>query len=544
MSTRLKLMTLATALSLAGGLAHADDRGDLETLKQTTINLIQILVQQGVLTQDKADALVQQAEVKAQATVAAQKAQAAAMPAATVTDAAASAAAAAPRAGEVRVRYLPESVKKEITDSVREEVVAQAKIERWGDVNAVPEWVDRLKWSGDIRVGYENDNFGSANAPEVYFQTQGDTSVKNTLVTQEMMRLRARLALDATVSPETSAGFRLTTGNSADPTSTSQTLGQYDEKYSFTLDRAFLKYQPQSDTPWLTLTGGRMPNPFFSTNLVWNDNLNFEGMAATADPYSSLGTAVWRPYATLGAFAIQYAQPSQSSLATSKWLLGSQVGVEWVPSVDKRAKVGLAFYSYKNMVGVPNSSASPDLYDGTVPAFIQRGNTRFNIDNGVVNSSGTALSPLFGLASDYQEMDLTGTLDVNLSNPVHLMLTGDYVQNLGFNAAQVQALTGTAVTPETVGYLARAAVGMPSMLLRGDWQLSVEYRYLQKDAVLDAFTDSDFALGGTNNQGYVLGAQYATSRNTWLSARYMASTEISGLPYAVNVLQLYLNAKF
>ena len=82
------------------------------------------------------------------------------------------------------------------------------------------------------------------------------------------------------------------------------------------------------------------------------------------------------------------------------------------------------------------------------------------------------------------------------------------------------------------------------MLLRGDWQLSVEYRYLQKDAVLDAFTDSDFALGGTNNQGYVLGAQYATSRNTWLSARYMASTEISGLPYAVNVLQLYLNAKF
>ena len=154
------------------------------------------------------------------------------------------------------------------------------------------------------------------------------------------------------------------------------------------------------------------------------------------------------------------------------------------------------------------------------------------------------MSPIFALASNYQLLDLTGTLDYTLSNPTHLMLTADYVKNLGFDGASVQALTGDAVTGETTGYMLRTAVGMPSMLLRGDWQLSVAYRYLEKDAVVDAFTDSDFGLGGTNNQGYVLGADYATGKNTWWTARYMASSEISGLPFSVNVLQVYFNAKF
>jgi hypothetical protein len=154
------------------------------------------------------------------------------------------------------------------------------------------------------------------------------------------------------------------------------------------------------------------------------------------------------------------------------------------------------------------------------------------------------LAPIYALASDYTLVNLTGTLDLNLDNPVHLMLTADYVRNIGFDSARVQSLTGQDAKAETLGYMARAAVGMPTMLLRGDWQMSLAYRYLEKDAVVDAFTDSDFGLGGTNNQGYVLGADYATGKNTWWTARYYSSSQVSGLPYSVDVLQLYFNAKF
>jgi hypothetical protein len=85
---------------------------------------------------------------------------------------------------------------------------------------------------------------------------------------------------------------------------------------------------------------------------------------------------------------------------------------------------------------------------------------------------------------------------------------------------------------------------MPDMLLKNDWQVSVAYRYLEADAVLDAFTDSDFHLGGTNNKGFILGAQYGLSKNTWLSARWLSSNEIRGLPLSIDVFQLYFNAKF
>jgi hypothetical protein len=79
---------------------------------------------------------------------------------------------------------------------------------------------------------------------------------------------------------------------------------------------------------------------------------------------------------------------------------------------------------------------------------------------------------------------------------------------------------------------------------RGDWQLSLGYRRLGADAVPDAFTDSDFHLGGTNHKGFFVGAQYGLARNVWLNARWMSSNEIRGLPLSIDVFQVYLNARF
>jgi len=62
--------------------------------------------------------------------------------------------------------------------------------------------------------------------------------------------------------------------------------------------------------------------------------------------------------------------------------------------------------------------------------------------------------------------------------------------------------------------------------------------------VLDAFTDPDFNLGGTNAKGYIIGAQYAVARNAWLSARYLSAREVYGPPLLIDVLQLELDAHF
>jgi len=508
-------VTLAALMTLGcGTVAQADEREDLETLKQTTINLIQALVQQGVLPADKADALVKQAETKARAAVAeAKKAE----------------------QSTVRVQFVPESVRKQIADEVREEVVAQAKAERWGDVNAVPEWVDRFKFEGDLRLGYQRDIYSDDNAPVLNFLAAGQ-NIENTTEDRDRARLRARLGITARVTPDVSAALRLVTGNQADAVSTNQTLGNGSSKLNFALDRAFVRARSPDFLPWMTTTAGRIPNPFFGTDLLWDDDLSFDGVALQFDDPAA-AARVWRPFGAVGVFPLEDVAPSPFTQARSKWLVGAQGGVEWVPSNDMRAKVGLALYDYKNISGVRNPSGT-GLTNDTAPAQRQKGNTLFNLSN------PQTLDGPYGLASDYRLVNLTGALDVNLYNPVHLIVTGDYVRNIGFSSSKTLARSGLNLNSETTGYLVRVAVGMPTMLLKNDWQLSLTYRYLEADAVLDAFTDSDFHLGGTNNKGFIVGAQYGLSRNTWLNARWLSSREISGLPLSINAFQVYFNAKF
>ena len=504
---------LLVAMALSGGSVWADEREDLEIVRQTTINLIFALVEKGVLTNDAAQALVKQAEEAARKKVAA--------------------TATVPSDKVVRVPYVPESVKREIREQIKQEVVAQAKTERWGEVNAIPEWIDRLKWEGDIRVRYQNDRFSEENAPPVFFSAAGQPR-DNTTEDRNRARIRARLGLLAQITPGISAGFRLTTGNTSDPVSTNQTLGNYENKYSLVFDRAYLKLDPWQS---FSVTAGRIPNPYFSTDLVWDEDINFEGIAASfGKPDSNIDA--FRPFATLGGFVLQDLEKSDTQRAPTKWFWGAQGGFEWRKSNETRVKLGLAYYDYRNVNGIPNS-INDNAFTSTVPVFRQGGNTVFDID--------PTPTGRLGLASDFNLVNLTGSVDLAHFDPVHVILTGDYVRNTGYDQAEINARTGLAAVdtaPKVTGWQGRLTVGMPAIRERHDWQVFGGYRYLQRDAVLDAFTDSDFHLGGTDNKGYFIGGSYGLDKNTWLSVRWLSADEINGLPLAIDVLQVDLNAKF
>ena len=76
------------------------------------------------------------------------------------------------------------------------------------------------------------------------------------------------------------------------------------------------------------------------------------------------------------------------------------------------------------------------------------------------------------------------------------------------------------------------------------WRVSFAYRYLERDAVLDAFTDSDLRLGGTDVRGFILGGEYALTPRMLLRARYLSGNEIDGPPLGIDVFQLDLNSTF
>jgi hypothetical protein len=72
----------------------------------------------------------------------------------------------------------------------------------------------------------------------------------------------------------------------------------------------------------------------------------------------------------------------------------------------------------------------------------------------------------------------------------------------------------------------------------------LNYKYLEADAVVDGFTDSDFHLGGTNAKGWIVGGDMGLAKNVWITTRWLTANEISGIPLSIDVFQLNLNAKF
>jgi hypothetical protein len=522
--------------------ADSAERQSMLELRNTVVNLLQGLVQRGVLTQADAQKMVADAQTRAQTEVAAQQVQEKA------------------EEGSVRVTYVPETVKDEIgaqvaTDiepSVVDDVVKRAQTEGWGVPGALPSWVRNLDVDTRLRVRGEGDFFDDQNAQNTYLSFNnvnkaggigkaGPAALLNT--TEDRARLRARLRVDvkAEVDEHVTARFGVSTGNFADPISMNETLGNYNQKFNFGVHSASIEWKTWKDrgTRSFDLLAGRFDNPFLHSNLIWDEDLSFDGVVGT------IGFDVFRRqdrkfdrgvWLTLGAFPVQEVELSQAD----KWLYAGQVGFD-VPIGRLNAfRLGAAYYAFKNMTGLRNAPDST-LNDYTAPLLLGKGNTLFDIRNDLDPSTN-----LFALASDYMLADVMAQFDFAGFGKNHIQLTMDYVDNRGFKPDEVAARVGQPVTARTKGREVELSIGRENGKVReaGAWRVFARYRYVERDAMLDEFTDSDFALGGTDNQGFIVGFDLGIAKNTWFTTRWLSSNEIDGPPLGIDVLQLDLNTRF
>jgi len=564
---RRKLMAL-TGISLA--VLAMSTQAQPTNSSISADDLLDALVQQGVLTRGKADEIKQKAERKVRNDYSA-----------AIERTPATNANAKPQddGSVVRVPYVPQYIRDEIRTQVRMElreevvgdVMAQAKKEGWGLPNTQEDWTKIIKWSGDIRVRtqgdmYASDNFNQIPDFRIINKNKKQSTVNEYLNTEEdryRMRLRARLGMKAKPSQGIEIGTRLVTGSVDDPVSTNQTFGNSWKKDTVSFDRAYLKYNTYIKD-W-EFTAGRMANPWFSTDLVWDTDVNFDGVAAKwyylRDDNPLMEAVQWDPYVTVGIFPLEEVELSSDD----KWLYGLQTGVIYSWFNQDTLHVSLGYYQFKNTQGVANPVAGSDVTDFTAPGFMQRGNSMFNI-----RAPNNDTSAVYALAAEYQELNLTAMYDIAAFAPYHVYVTADYVKNLGYDKNEVQQLVPvppTSIDPtyETgdEGYQLKVAFGWPATVKRGDWQVSLAYKHLERDAVLDAYTDSDFHLGGTDAKGFVVEGSYSILDNTWLTLKYMSASEIdldndsttdvdagvtyadfSSQKYAVDVIQLDLNSTF
>jgi len=586
--TKRRIQGLVCLLLAAASVtpAMADDLDEVRKLRDTTIALVNALVDQGVLSRAKADELIRKAEeagnkpsggpavVGAAGSPAPSGAGAPGTSAATgvagspVGGAPAQRGVAAPgspsvagtpgspaaggtipgKPGEppvIRVPYVPEAVKQQIRDEVKADVLAQAKQERWGEPGALPGWLDRFTFSGDIRLRGQADRFPTDNQPNALpqlFQLPdfGAYNINNTEDPRNRLRLRVRFGTDVRVAETVDAGFRLTTGSvgsGGDPSTENENLGNYNTRATVGFDRAFISYRPLS---WLYFTGGRLGNPFFSpTTLVWGDDLSLQGVVLGLKP--QFGPV--RTFVTAGAFPIQDIEPNPFNSARSKWLYGYQTSAIWQITSNFNATLAGAFYDYRHLEGIPNPDQFSTQYSSTAAPFRQKGNSVFDIDN-QLNTVNGKQDYLIGLASRFREANASLSLDLTAFATKHVVFNADWVRNYGFDRQEILERTGLDLQGRTVGTQERLTFGDVEYTRRNAWQVYVGYRHIERDAVVDAFTDADFHLGGTNATGYYLGGRYAFMPNSTLGVRWFSAKQIDGLPLAIDVLQLDLIASF
>jgi Putative porin len=498
----------ALCLALGAALPAAAQGADIDAVRAATAKLIAQLVEQGVLSRDKGEALLKDVAV----------------PAATAPG------AARPGAATVRVPYVPDFVRKEIKDELRAELQAQAVREGWAGPGSVPAWTRRLEWEGDVRMRLQSDRFAEGNAPQISV-TETNRSRALTLANvsedRTRLRVRARIGLTATIDENWAAGVRLSTSNATDPLSANQTLGNYGNRYTVLIDRAYIRYR-QADQ--LNVVMGRFGNPWFGTDLLWANDLGFDGVAAQWTP--RLNDRL-RGFVTLAAMPVQEVELSSAD----KWLFGAQLGASIGSAPGGiTGRVGLGYYHYSKLLGVP-SPAGSTANEFTAPAFAQKGNTYYNI-------SSDPNRPLLGLAAEYQLVNLTGQVDLPAFGGKRVVLSGDFVRNLGFDRAEVSQRVGTDVAPQTKGWQLRVQFGDNELRQRQQWNAFVAFKRVERDAVLDAFTDNALRLGGTDVKGYVVGAGYALANNTAASLRWYSGDSISGAPLSIDSLRLDLNVRF
>ena len=571
--------------------------------QNVTINLINRLVQRGVLPKEDASELIKQAEADADIA----HAQALATQVATSQAAAAQAAVAnsgpAPSEDSTSVTYIPEVVKQQMRDEIKQEVMDQARDENWAAPRTLPEWVTRFKLIGDLRVRYQGDFFPSDNSiytgaidqissnywnynsintsstPYDYKSSTTNPPYYNNDQNRNRFRLRARFGAEVDLEQGFTAGFRIGTGETNSPVSENQSFGAASgqggnfSKYAVWLDRAFVKYNYSGESDLdFTASIGRFDNPFFGTSMIWADDLAFDGGAIQAKYKVGNGLT---PFLTMGAFPVyntDFSYGTYNSAKTSsydKWLYGGQIGTDWKINQDFNFKVATAYYYFQNIQGqvsnlyIPVSSQDAGSTDASRPAFAQRGNTYIalrNIDNSTSANNFGAINQwqYFGLATPFHELAATARLDYNHFEPFQLSLIGEFVNNLAFNRNAILN-NGPASLQGPVNNLSNGSgtfqggntawnvnfqAGTVALTKLGDWNAGIGYRYVESDAIVDGFCDSDFGGGGTNLKGYTLYGRYALSPRVWLGLRWMSATSIAGPTYKDDTIQLDFNAKF
>ncbi len=401
--------------------------------------------------------------------------------------------------------------------------------------------IKNVELFGDVRLRYEDRTAEDPAGGRIRLQR---------------FRYAVRVGLMGEVLDDFYYGLRVDTGvNGRSPfntagSSTSGTpyQGPFGKSTSgINLAQAYLGWHP---TSWLDFSAGRIPQPLYTTSLVWDSDLAPEGFAEKLK--YTVGEADF--FANFGQFLYQDTNPTETSRgyfnfahthSALPFLLAWQAGVDYHLAPGLSLKVAPTLYNYTGH-GVNTTSGStltPD-FSGT---FVGQGTTN-GIGGAQAFYSGYPSGPFDGFAAnqtginDLLVLDVPAELNLKLDR-INLRLFGDYAQNLQGTerakaafAAQSSPLLEDAglapiPSPQTrdakayqIGFAigSRDKLGLVSGTTMGKhaWELRTYWQHLEQYSLDPNLLDSDFFEGRENLEGVYAALAYGLTANTIGTFRY------------------------
>ncbi|MGH7614700.1 MAG: putative porin, partial [Gemmatimonadales bacterium] len=290
-----------------------------------------------------------------------------------------------------------------------------------------------VRFNGDFRLRYEYTTRGNG-APNI---------------DKEVVRLRAGITYP--MRDYLTVRARIATGSPGDPNSTDITLGQFVDDLAFSIDLASVEVS----RPRWGLIGGKFTNPFLTTELVWDGDVNPQGMVGrlkAGNEGNVTGTLT-----TLYFVIDQQAGDTGSDMAGGQVALKAKAGARW------QVTAAAGYYDYRI-----RSLALADAGD-------IRGNR-------LAPGGGRYLSD-FDLLNALVTVDYTG-----FGERFPLRVVGDYVHNSGANDLNT-------------GWAADVYVGRVTRPGETRWRYG--YAVAETDAILAAFAHDNTTLG-TNSETHTL----------------------------------------
>jgi hypothetical protein len=388
---------------------------------------------------------------------------------------------------------------------------------------------------GDVRLRYEYrgaDN--NVPSPGTYYR--------------ERFRYSLRFGIRGDLVDNFYYGVRLETGSwSRSPwdtfgnNGTAGSVSPSDKSSSgINVGQLYLGWRPEN---WLQLTAGRMPQPLYTTPMVWSPNINPEGF------FEKLSFDAGDANVFAGFAQFDYQDPTEAVGIPSSdlFVLAWQLGVKGNIGKDWSYEIAPVLYNYTG-TGFGASSAS----SGLGQTFVGQGNAsgqNVGVPGGVAGNV-TAYNEVG--VNDLLVLEIPEELNYQLEDtflgPLQLRAFGDFAINLdghararnayNVNPAAFPGLSGP-VYGQDKAFQVGFGVGSGGLIYgpsqgvvygstsrKNSWEARVYWQHVEQYSLDPNLLDPDFFEAAANLQGVYMAFAYSVTDAIILTTRYGYATRI------------------